>query len=146
MLTQRRLAHSPAPQDGPPQQGSAEAARPDLVLDAVALAGLRALDPTGQNRLLERVFVAFQTSTTRLIPQLLEAKRNGDLQGVRHVAHTLKSSSASVGGMKLSGICTDLEARIRLGSPGDLLPLVESLVEEVESLLLALRRLSETGP
>jgi hypothetical protein len=133
----------PAPIDGRVQPGSAGAsALPPVVLDAAALAGLRDLDPTGQNRLLERVFVAFRTSTTRLMPQLLEAQRNADLQGVRHVAHTLKSSAASVGGMKLAGICADLEARIRQGEPGDLEPQVIALVREADSLLLALQELT----
>jgi HPt (histidine-containing phosphotransfer) domain-containing protein len=118
---------------------------PAPVLDAAALTALRELDPTGKNRLLERVFVAFQTSTARLIPQLLESQRIADLQGIRHVAHTLKSSSASVGGMKLSGICADLEACIRLGQAGDLQPQVQALAEEAQSLLLALKRLSEAG-
>ena len=146
MLTQRRMACAPLAWDDRPPQGAVGGARPALVLDAAALAGLRELDPTGQNRLMERLFIAFQTSTARLMPQLLESQRNADLQGVRHVAHTLKSSAASVGGTKLSGICADLEARIRLGQPGDLQPQVEALVEEVRNLLLALQRLSETGP
>jgi HPt (histidine-containing phosphotransfer) domain-containing protein len=129
--------------DGQPPRGAADGPAP--VLDAAALAGLRELDPTGKNHLIERVLAAFRTSTARLIPQLLEAHRTADLKGVRHVAHTLKSSSASVGGMKLSGICADLESRIRLEQGGDLTPQVQALVEETDKLLLALERLTEDG-
>ena len=39
-------------------------------LDAEALGRLTALDPTGENRLLERVLNAFQASAARLVPQL----------------------------------------------------------------------------
>lgn len=144
MLRPRRFA-SAATDDRPQPGFVGAAARPGLVLDAAALAGLRDLDPTGQNRLMERVFVAFRTSTARLVPQLLEAQRNADVQGVRYVAHTLKSSAASVGGMKLSSVCVELEACIRQGEPGDLGPQVQTLVSEVDSLLLALQQLSEAG-
>ena len=124
------------------EQPPVDAAGSVLVLDAAALAGLRALDPVGNNRLLERVLVAFEASTSRLMPQLLDAHRRGDLQGVRYVAHTLKSSAASVGGVRLSGICADLESRIRREQDGDLTPMVQSLVDETDKLLLALQRLS----
>jgi HPt (histidine-containing phosphotransfer) domain-containing protein len=146
MLTPRQPCCAPVGQDGrPPAGAAAGAAGAEAVLDPAALAGLRELDPTGKNHLLERVLAAFKTSTARLIPQLQEAHRHADLQGMRHVAHTLKSSSASVGGMKLSGICAELESGIRQGQTGDQTPLVEALVEEVDKLLAALQRLSEGG-
>lgn len=116
-----------------------------LVLDAAALAGLRALDPMGKNRLLERVLAAFETSTSRLVPQLQDSHRRGDLQGIRYVAHTLKSSAASVGGMRLSSVCADLESRIRQAQGGDLTSQVQALVEETDKLRLALQRLSVNG-
>ena len=144
MLNRRPSMTAPDPSDGP-LDPAGNVARPGSVLDAAALAGLRELDPTGKNRLMERVFAAFHNSTARLIPQLLESQRNADLQGMRHVAHTLKSSSASVGGMKLAGICADLETRIRLGQASDLQPQVQALAEEAQSLLLTLQRLSEAG-
>ncbi|KNZ31953.1 MAG: hypothetical protein AD742_14305 [Methylibium sp. NZG] len=115
------------------------------MLDAAALASLRALDPTGRNRLIERVLAAFKASTGRLIPQLIEAHRSGDVSGVRHVAHTLKSSAASVGGMKLSGICADLELRSRGDQAADVALQVQALVGETDKLLLALDQLSEAG-
>ena len=65
-----------------------------------------------------------------------------DLAGVRHVAHTLKSSAASVGGMRLSGICAEIESRIRQGDTGDLRPQVDALVTEVRALLDALEQLN----
>ena len=144
MLTRRRLVCAPMSRDGQSMPvAPAQPTRSDLVLDPTALEGLRELDPTGKNRLLERVFAAFQSSTARLMPKLHESHRNADLTGIRHVAHTLKSSAASVGGMTLSGICADLETRIRTGQTDDLQPLVQALVNEVDKLLLALAHLSE---
>ncbi len=47
-------------------------------LDAAALAQLRELDPTGANRLLERVVQAFDASLARLLPQLQQAGMSGE--------------------------------------------------------------------
>ena len=147
MLTQRRSAFAALSEDGNPLLGGQSAAvPPEVVLDAAALAGLRALDPTGQNRLMQRVFTAFRASTDRLMPQLLESQRNADPSGIRYVAHTLKSSAASVGGLAVSRICADLETRIRLEQTHDLQPQVLALQEAVEGLLLALQRFSEPPP
>lgn len=141
MLTGRSVLLAPMSNEGQPMQGGAVTGS-HPVLDAGALANLRELDPTGKNRLLERVFAAFQTSTARLVPQLLESQERADLAGVRHVAHTLKSSAASVGGMRLSGICAEIESRIRQGDTGDLRPQVDALVTEVRALLDALEQLN----
>jgi two-component system, sensor histidine kinase and response regulator len=93
---------------------SAAASAPESeVLDPQALAKLRALDPSGEGKLLQRVLQAFESSVARLLPQLKEARASGDLQTVRHVAHTLKSSSASIGALKLSQLCTDIELMVR---------------------------------
>ena len=122
---------------------SVEADRQPAVLDPDAIASLRQLDPTGKNQLLQRVVAAFQTSTARLLPQLLEAHGSGDTDGVRHVAHTLKSSSASLGGKSLSALCAEVEARIRGGDVADLGTHVASMCSEADRLLSALEQLSQ---
>jgi HPt (histidine-containing phosphotransfer) domain-containing protein len=83
------------------------------VLDPAALARLTELDPSGANRLLERVLKAFQTSVARLRPQAEAARHNGDRTALRLVAHTLKSSSASIGALRLSQLCAQIETIIR---------------------------------
>jgi HPt (histidine-containing phosphotransfer) domain-containing protein len=93
-----------------------------LVLDAGALARLTELDPKGENRLLERVLQAFQTSVARLRPQLDTARRERDRRTIRLVAHTLKSSSASIGAIQLSQLCARIEGAIRLRTDAALEP------------------------
>jgi HPt (histidine-containing phosphotransfer) domain-containing protein len=83
------------------------------VLDEAALGRLRDLDPTGANQLMSRVLTAFEASLTRLMPQLAQAQGTQDCAVIRHVAHTLKSSSASVGALHLSKLCAELEAAAR---------------------------------
>jgi HPt (histidine-containing phosphotransfer) domain-containing protein len=67
------------------------------------------LDPRGDKQLRERVLLTFQTSGARLLVQAQEALPAGDLATVGRVIHTLKSSSASIGAMRLSQQCTLLE-------------------------------------
>jgi HPt (histidine-containing phosphotransfer) domain-containing protein len=108
-------------------------------LDAGALQRRRELDPTGANRLLERVFQAFEASAARLLPQMHEAHRAGDHAGVRHVVHTLKSSSASIGAIKLSQLCAEIEAMIRLETLDGLTARIDLMDRETAAVLKALK-------
>jgi len=111
------------------------------VLDTEALDRLRELDPKGENQLLQRVLTAFQTSIARLVPQVRDASVNGDLAGVRHVAHTLKSSSASIGATKLAQMCGEIESMIRLEKVESLEPRVAAMCAEIDTVLQALKQL-----
>jgi len=99
-----------------PSHESVQAGAPGTELDPAALERLRELDPRGEGRLLQRVLQAFETSVGRLLPQLHDAHRLADHAGVRQVAHTLKSSSASIGALALSQRCAEVETLIRLES------------------------------
>lgn len=108
-------------------------------LDPSALERLKELDPRGENQLIQRVIGAFQTSVARLVPQLEEAGRAGDLAGVRHVAHTFKSSSASIGATELSQRCTELETMIRQERVDNLGQRVDGLCKEIALVSQALQ-------
>jgi PAS domain S-box-containing protein len=151
ILTRNLMLSAPMPLDEAPEPGAPAAPRPALpvaapvagVLDEQALARLRELDPKGENRLLERVLKAFETSVGRLLPQLQDSRQLGDRAGIRHVAHTLKSSSASIGAIKLSQQCADIETMIRLEKIEDLDARVDAMCAEVEIVLQALRSLMD---
>lgn len=117
----------------------ADALAAAAVLDAQALDRLRELDPTGQNRLIERVFSAFEASLARLVPQLDAARADSDWQAVRQVAHTLKSSSASIGALALSRLCADVESRVRQSQLDGLPARLDALAAEVGRVQRALR-------
>ncbi len=110
------------------------------VLDAGALERLRELDPHGENRLMERVVSAFESSIGRLMPQLQDALRANELSGVRHVAHTLKSSSASIGALKLSKMCSEVETRARQEEADGMDERIAQLQAEVDVVRVALKR------
>ncbi len=110
------------------------------VLDAEALARLRDLDPSGNAGLVPRVLATYTQSLQRLLGQLRAARQDADVQGQHHVVHTLKSSSASVGALKLSALCADIERQLRDGRKDDLDTQLDGLDAEGERVLGALRQ------
>ncbi len=143
-MLHRHLPQSACQPSGDRSVGGASvtnpSASPQAVLDESALARLRELDPTGENRLMQRVLQAFESSVARLVPQLLHARGAGDHAGIRHVAHTLKSSSASIGATKLSQICSDIETSIRVNKVDNLGPCIDAMCCEIEFVLKALKQ------
>ena len=119
---------------------------PNPVLDEEALERLRELDPGGRNRLLERVLRAFESSIGRLGPQLAEARQRNDREGIRQVVHTLKSSSASIGALRLSRLCAEIEAAVRQEAPEGLAALLEDVDRELEVVLQAVQPMRGTPP
>ncbi len=116
---------------------------PAGVLDAEAVERLRELDPNGASGLVGRVLHAFETSTARLLPQLRTALQHGDVAGVRFVAHTLKSSSASIGATRFSALCAELENGIRMQQSLDLAARVGVIERELGRVLHALKQLPD---
>ena len=149
MLSKRLLPAAPVDPDSAPGGGggapaaspAVPAAAPDGVLDAGALDRLRELDPSGENHLLERVMKAFDTSLERLLPQLQDAQASHDLTGIRHVVHTLKSSSASIGALKMSQICAEIESMVRREVTQGMDDRIVALQAEVPIVVAATRRL-----
>ncbi len=101
------------------------------VLDAACMAELRALDPDGKAQLVKRVLATYQASLAKLVGQLQLARAEGAWDQVSRVAHTLKSSSASIGALALSGLCADIERLLRAGDSASALPLLELFQAEV---------------
>lgn len=109
------------------------------MLDVEALDRLRALDPHGQSGLLPRVLATYTASLQRLLDQLQAARANADVQAQRHVAHTLKSSSASIGALKLAALCADIERRMRDEPSLPVQSHFDAVTLEAEHLLRQLR-------
>ncbi len=158
-VLQRQLGHAPisAPAAGPAAAGPAD--HPDgetmpsvtpipapdrsaSCLDDAALQRLRDLDPSGSNQLLPRVINAFIKSLDKLLPDLQRAREAGmDLAAIRHVAHTLKSSSASLGALQLSTLCAEIESMARNGQTEGLDKLIDAMHDEAGLVRHALEAL-----
>lgn len=139
------LPFTPAPGSQSGADGGPSAQPGDTVLDADALANLAQLDPTGANRLMHRVLTTYRSSMARLLAQLTQARAQPDPASQRLVAHTLKSSSASVGALVLSQLCGDAEKALREGRLDDVPALLDQLVAEAARVDAAvLQRLADT--
>ena len=95
------------------------------------MAELRALDPDGKAQLVKRVLATYQASLAKLVEQLRVARADGAWDQIGRVAHTLKSSSASIGALALSALCADIERLVRAGDSAAAEPLVEQFHAEV---------------
>ena len=109
-----------------------EGAATKPVLDAACMAELRALDPDGKAQLVKRVLATYQVSLAKLVAQLQSARADGAWDQVSRVAHTLKSSSASIGALALSGLCAEIERLLRAGDNVSVAPLLEQFHAEVQ--------------
>jgi HPt (histidine-containing phosphotransfer) domain-containing protein len=108
------------------------------VLDAVALNRLRELDPGDRTGLLNRVLRTYTQSLDRLLTQWHAACAAADTDAMRNLAHTLKSSSASVGALGLSALCADVEARLRDGRLDGIEAQFDALAAEAARILSGL--------
>ena len=110
-----------------------------VVLDETALGKLRELDPGGRRGVVNRVMTAFESSLSRWISQLEHQPDPADAPAVAYIAHTLKSSAASVGAKDLARACADVELRLRNGDPVDMQLEVHRMVTLGHASLAAIR-------
>ena len=143
MTNQPALSNPPfvASSDDVSEAGGSNAA----VLDPQALQRLAELDPKGESRLLDRVLNAFKVAAARLMPQLEAARRSGDIATIRLVAHTLKSSSGSIGATRLSRDSAHVEALVRDGATDALAAGIDAMDSAMAEALQAIEQLLEGG-
>lgn len=82
-------------------------------IDMAAIKKITNLQSEGQPDLLGRLVSLFLTNTDRLVKEIETGLSGQDADTVRLAAHTLKSSSANLGAMRLSKICADIESAAR---------------------------------
>lgn len=112
---------------------------PASTLDARAIERLHELDPSGTQGVVERVLRAYHNALTRQIEEIEAARDAGEADRLSRLAHTLKSSSASVGALRLSQLCAGVERALRTQPPAALRPELEALIHEARQVLAAVR-------
>lgn len=110
-------------------------------LDQQALDRLRELDPDGRHGVVQRVLTAFEGSLARMCTVLQDQARaeQPDESVINSIAHTLKSSSASVGALALARRCAEVERLIRERPGRELTPEIEQLLSDSAAALAAVR-------
>ncbi|MFO1216922.1 MAG: Hpt domain-containing protein [Burkholderiaceae bacterium] len=110
------------------------------VIDTAALKRLGELDPGGRAGLVTRLLRTYAESLQHLLAELRLARASADMAVLRRVAHTLKSSSASVGATAFSALCARAEAAAA-GRGGELERLFDALEADSAGVAQAVRDL-----
>jgi len=110
-------------------------------LDMAVIERIRQMESRGAARLLERLIATYQTTATRLVADGTAALALDDGAGLRHAAHTLKSSSANVGAVGLARQSGDVEALARSGQLARAKEQWPQVQRELERVLRALQDL-----
>jgi HPt (histidine-containing phosphotransfer) domain-containing protein len=84
-------------------------------IDCGALDRLRQLDPGGRRGFLQHVLQTYERSLAKHLAVLAAAADSGDIARAGESAHTLKSSSASIGALVLADRCAEVERLARAG-------------------------------
>lgn len=79
-----------------------------VTLDRGALDSLRVLE-TPDNPFLTNLINTYLSTSEKIVEDLVAAAKSGDLKNMGEIAHSLKSSSASLGAIRLSEMCFELE-------------------------------------
>ncbi len=120
----RRWLKNPVIQDdgAVPDEPNAEAPSSSgderVSVDRKALDTIRALQRKGKPDLLARVINVYLEDSLRLLEALRQALSQDDRVALKRQAHTLKSSSANVGALRLAALCKELEAA-QQGEPNE---------------------------
>jgi HPt (histidine-containing phosphotransfer) domain-containing protein len=140
-----------APREVSPTRGETVAAVPvppaanfaEITLDMVAIGKIRASAAKRGTSLLEDIVAQFAEISPPLIATMRDKTREGDLQGVWHAAHNLRSSAAAIGACWVSRRCAEIESK---ASENKLFPSEEVLTaldRELAGATQDLRKLTE---
>ncbi|MBE0620471.1 MAG: response regulator [Burkholderiales bacterium] len=143
---QRHLAVGRSPADGAAGAGVASPAESGETLDESALDALRALDKDGSRGVVRRVFDIYLKNAPVLIAEMQAGATKNDLDRMSRAAHSLKSSSRSVGAVNLADICRKLERSANEGRVADAASLVAAAVSaHADASRLVREQLEDAG-
>ena len=107
------MAQADSPEQNRVFVGGGDEAGEGNGLDQRALDELRALDPDGAAGLLNQIIQRYLDDTPTQIAQLRAATTSGNIEGMTRSAHSMKSSSYSVGAKRVAELARDIEAKGR---------------------------------
>lgn len=110
-----------------------------VVLDMKVLKTIREMERDGSPGLVERLIDLYQRDAAILLQQMREIAACGEYEKLRIVAHTLKSSSANVGAVRVQSLCKDLEMMAREGIVPDATAHVAAIEQEFTRAQIALQ-------
>ena len=117
-------------------------------LDMSVFDQYRKMQTDGQPDMVTRVVESFLATARSLVNTMDSSSCSGDSKSLWQAAHTLKSSSGSVGAHRLAGLCQELETAGRdekQDAYEDLIRSVDRELEVVEKALQAMLGVEDTG-
>jgi two-component system, sensor histidine kinase and response regulator len=116
-----------------------------VTFDPAPLESLRQIERDGAAGLVVKVVDTWMASARQLIAQLQDSLAANDLRTLHRAAHTLKSSSANVGAMRLSLLSKTLEADADAGRTADAATLIARIVSaHADAVAILEREVSES--
>jgi CheY-like chemotaxis protein len=107
-------------------------------LDQRSLDEIRRLEESGVTGLFDRILSIYLESSPELVDALTEAVAKEDSEQLHSAAHSLKSTSASLGAKYLASLCRDLELKGRNGEVETAAPVLDELTAEFKKVTVAL--------
>lgn len=101
----------------------------ETTIDESALNQIRALQQPGGEDLVRKIIQLFLDDAARLHDIICEGVRSGDAEAVGASSHSLKSSSANVGAVRVAAISHELEMAARAGEVESAQALADTLGE-----------------
>jgi two-component system, sensor histidine kinase and response regulator len=135
--TERTAVAPPPPVSG--SVAAAEHTKGTGLLDPAALKQIQALQrPEGPN-IIHRVISSYLKDSVQLLETLRVAIAQNDPPTLHRAAHSLKSTSATVGARALAGLCQDLEGIGRTNTTDKAPALLSAIEREYQQVAVALR-------
>ena len=116
------------------------------VIDRSVLASLRELQDEGDPDIVAEVGGLFIKHSPEKVNAIMQSVESGDAKGLQMAAHSLKSSSAYVGAMRLSALAKELELMGRSNSLEGARELAQRLKTEFMQVMTVLEaEINEQG-
>lgn len=108
------------------------------ILDQAAWDELITIVADGDNDLLIELINSYLEDAAKLVQSIQESLEKSDALLLQRAAHTLKSSSASLGAKTFSLLCKELELMGRSGDTSQAEPLLDNFIIEYQKAIMAL--------
>jgi CheY-like chemotaxis protein len=138
----RVLARCPGP--APHTEDPSESA--DDVIDASAVSRLREELGSRGPAVISQLFATFFEKSPLLLAGLRRALDSGEEPEARRAAHNLKSNAATLGAVRLTAVCKEVEARVVAGDLAAARALLPEVERELARATEALRPLATRIP
>lgn len=100
----------------------------EIIFDPALIEELKKLQIPGKPNIISQLFGIYLKETVLKIDNLKKSAAEKNADSLRMIAHSLKSSTANVGGIKLSALFKTLENKAKINDMED----IETLIEEID--------------